>query len=454
MAQLDELHATLDEKMRSAIGEQTTDSKGGTADPQLDYVSSTDVMQNRVTISAGHGTKAAEAAKAIVAKSSDSPVSVVESKSAIGSSLQACPTTNCYLAGAGLELFLNTGQTNTCTTGFAYYRGGLPRLSTAGHCLPIDDGQYRHGSAVIGSVNVAQDSGSVDASIIAISDPAIWKASNLAYTTANQYPVGQRGIVGKQTPNSSVIGQTICIPGTGSLYTKGLYFRCGTLQAINDTFINRTNQGRVTIESCGGDSGGGFLNPTNRLAFGQLRGASGIVGNCGNSSYFSWVTNIETALGASLMTTPPTLTGRNIKPTNSGKCLDVDLTYGGAYNGARVQQWQCVSGPANQRWNLTPVGTITEGTIYSVATQHTGGRCIDMAGPSQANGALAQTWDCLSVPNQRFLLRASGNGIEMRSYYELSKCLDVPGASTANGTQLQQYDCNNTPAQAMAITNP
>ncbi|GAA0378298.1 glycosyl hydrolase [Acrocarpospora corrugata] len=65
------------------------------------------------------------------------------------------------------------------------------------------------------------------------------------------------------------------------------------------------------------------------------------------------------------------------------------------------------------------------------------GRCLDVNGASQANGALAQLWDCNGQSNQRW---TSTGASELRVYG--SKCLDVSGAGTADGTAVIIWDCN------------
>jgi chitinase len=70
-----------------------------------------------------------------------------------------------------------------------------------------------------------------------------------------------------------------------------------------------------------------------------------------------------------------------------------------------------------------------------------GGRCVDVAGASTANGAAIQLYDCNGTNAQQWTVATDGS---LRS---LGKCLDVAAAGTANGTQIQLYDCNGTGAQ-------
>ncbi|SDO22367.1 ricin-type beta-trefoil lectin domain protein [Actinacidiphila guanduensis] len=70
-----------------------------------------------------------------------------------------------------------------------------------------------------------------------------------------------------------------------------------------------------------------------------------------------------------------------------------------------------------------------------------GGKCVDVAGGSSANGTAVQLYDCNGTAAQQWT--ASGSTLQA-----LGKCLDVTGAGTANGTQVQLYDCNGTAAQS------
>src|SRR5690606_10806278 len=65
------------------------------------------------------------------------------------------------------------------------------------------------------------------------------------------------------------------------------------------------------------------------------------------------------------------------------------------------------------------------------------GRCLDVNGASQANGAQAQLWDCNGQSNQEWTATGAG---ELRVYGD--KCLDVNGAGTADGTAVIIWDCN------------
>ncbi|MEW5542769.1 ThuA domain-containing protein [Streptomyces cyaneofuscatus] len=77
-----------------------------------------------------------------------------------------------------------------------------------------------------------------------------------------------------------------------------------------------------------------------------------------------------------------------------------------------------------------------EGAITGI-----GGKCVDVAGGSSADGTQIQLWTCNRSTAQRW---TAGTDDTLRA---LGKCLDVSGAGTADGTKIQLYGCNGTGAQ-------
>ncbi len=118
----------------------------------------------------------------------------------------------------------------------------------------------------------------------------------------------------------------------------------------------------------------------------------------------------------------------------AGKCLDVRGP--STANGTQVQIWDCVNVP-QQRWTLTPRGEV----------RGLGGKCLDVRGPSTENGTPVQLWDCVNVPQQRWTLTSTG---ELRGLG--GKCLDVRGPSSANGTPVQLWDCVDVPQQRWVLS--
>ncbi|MGW2052609.1 ricin-type beta-trefoil lectin domain protein [Streptomyces sp. NPDC001840] len=121
-----------------------------------------------------------------------------------------------------------------------------------------------------------------------------------------------------------------------------------------------------------------------------------------------------------------------------------------AYNdGTGAQQVRVNWGGQNFTYSLpgktsatfTWAGAQAGGSDRSGTLVGLGGKCLDVAGGSNANGTAVQIYDCNTSTAQRWTLKADG------SVQALGKCLDVAAASTANGAKVQLYDCNGSGAQ-------
>ncbi|MFC6087558.1 extracellular catalytic domain type 1 short-chain-length polyhydroxyalkanoate depolymerase [Sphaerisporangium aureirubrum] len=125
-------------------------------------------------------------------------------------------------------------------------------------------------------------------------------------------------------------------------------------------------------------------------------------------------------------TPTPTSSGPGaIRGAGSGRCLDV--AGASQANGAQAQIWDC-NGQANQQWTPTGSGELR---VY-------GGKCLDVSGQGTANGTAVQIWDCNGANNQKWRFNSDGTITAVGA----NKCLDVPGNATANGTKLAIWSCN------------
>ena len=94
-------------------------------------------------------------------------------------------------------------------------------------------------------------------------------------------------------------------------------------------------------------------------------------------------------------------------------------------------------------YGLLPAGAAAAGPITGL-----GGKCIDVAGASTANGTAVQLYDCNGTAAQTWTVGDTDGTIR-----SLGKCLDVTAASTTNGARIQLYDCNATGAQKWTVSN-
>ncbi|MER6829227.1 PHB depolymerase family esterase [Streptosporangium sp. NPDC000563] len=119
-----------------------------------------------------------------------------------------------------------------------------------------------------------------------------------------------------------------------------------------------------------------------------------------------------------------------LRGVGSGRCLDV--VGASQANGAAVHIWDC-SGQSNQRWTSTAAGELR---VY-------GGKCLDVNGAGTADGSTVIIWDCNGQNNQKWRLNADGTITAVGA----NKCLDVSGYGTANGTRVQIWSCTGATNQ-------
>jgi hypothetical protein len=115
-----------------------------------------------------------------------------------------------------------------------------------------------------------------------------------------------------------------------------------------------------------------------------------------------------------------------------GKCLD-DANNSSA-NGNKIQIWNCL-GDASQNWKFIPDGAPGGAGILDI-----NGKCADITNQSTTPGAAIQLWSCTGGANQQWFIAGSGSLVNPVS----NLCLDDPGASTGNGTRVDIADCTYT----------
>jgi glucosylceramidase len=112
-----------------------------------------------------------------------------------------------------------------------------------------------------------------------------------------------------------------------------------------------------------------------------------------------------------------------------GKCVDV--AGASSANGTAVQLYDC-NGSNAQQWTVG-----TDGTLKAL------GKCLDVTGQSTADGAQLQLWDCGGTANQKWAATAARDIVGSGS----NKCVDATGNSSANGTRLQIWTCTGATNQ-------
>jgi hypothetical protein len=140
------------------------------------------------------------------------------------------------------------------------------------------------------------------------------------------------------------------------------------------------------------------------------------------------------ALAALLVAGPAqAATTSDVRGVDSGRCLDVAGV--SQTDGANVHIWDCHGG-ANQQWTLTDSAQLT---VY-------GNKCLDARGGATTPGTPVQIWTCTGTENQQWRVNPDGTITGVRS----GLCLEVAGWGKANGTGVQLWSCHGGANQKWA----
>jgi Ricin-type beta-trefoil lectin domain len=147
--------------------------------------------------------------------------------------------------------------------------------------------------------------------------------------------------------------------------------------------------------------------------------------------------------GTLLMASP--VMAEKWKNSSSKYCLDTD---GRATNGGVVRMWECVTHP-NQSWMVKKVGS-----KFFQLINHSSKFCLDTDG-SRMNGAQVRMWGCVNRPNQLWEIHnlpPTPAGHLYRFKNDASGfCLDTDGRAT-NGGVVWMWECVTHPNQSWLKT--
>lgn len=132
-------------------------------------------------------------------------------------------------------------------------------------------------------------------------------------------------------------------------------------------------------------------------------------------------------------TTPPPTGGGQITGYG-GKCVDVAAASNA--NGTAVQLYTC-NGTTAQQW------TSSNGTLQAL------GKCMDVTSAGTANGSKVQLYDCNGTAAQQWTHQSNGELVNAGS----GKCLDATGPSSADGTRLQIWTCADSANQQWNLSS-
>jgi chitinase len=232
---------------------------------------------------------------------------------------------------------------------------------------------------------------------------------------------------GQNALNDSLSAAKATAPQLASLYgisSAQAYGMMGLtpIAGQNDDNENFTQANASTLESFAATNG------VAELSFWELDEYDKNV-NYAYSRVFEGIASGSTGGGGTTTTTKTTTTAPPVSGASGpitglgGKCVD-DAAASSA-NGTAVQLYTC-NGTGAQTWTVG-----SDGTIRSL------GKCLDTTNSGTANGTTIQLWDCAGNSNQQWTV-SGGNLKNTHS----GKCLDATNQSSADGTRLQLWTCN------------
>ncbi|MDR8411857.1 RICIN domain-containing protein [Nonomuraea sp. 3-1Str] len=229
----------------------------------------------------------------------------------------------------------------------------------------------------------------------------------------------------------AVISDNYCLRTNGWF---GVYFDEGSkYYTVTGNVLSNTGTW-ATANYWGGENMGNWTVTDNWSTNGSTNVTNGDRGNVvhgnvtvSNGNWPAAAQAVMASAGPRTGTSPtPTPGGASaLKGAGSGRCLDVSGA--SQANGAQAQIWDC-NGQANQQWTSTSAGELR---VY-------GGKCLDVNGAGTADGTAVIIWDCNGQANQQWRLNADGTITAVGA----NKCLDVASAGTANGTKAQIWTCH------------
>lgn len=129
---------------------------------------------------------------------------------------------------------------------------------------------------------------------------------------------------------------------------------------------------------------------------------------------------------------------------DSSKCVDA----GDMQAGNQLYLWDC-NGFDQQFWSYDP-DMWTVFLANGKGAERDASLCMDLAGGDETWGTAVEVWDCNSLSQQMWWLKA---GITLRLGVDDPYCIDLPGGDTSNGTPLWLWSCNGQASQQWEFTD-
>ncbi len=127
---------------------------------------------------------------------------------------------------------------------------------------------------------------------------------------------------------------------------------------------------------------------------------------------------------------------------HTGMCLSI--VDGSTANGARVNQYPCVSPGKGQSWDLLPRGE----SVVEVRNRNSR-LCLAIGSASKETSAPALQWTCNGGREQQWIIEPGKSGQPQLRNNNSGLCLAIGSAATAPGAQAIQWTCNGGKEQQL-----
>jgi hypothetical protein len=138
-----------------------------------------------------------------------------------------------------------------------------------------------------------------------------------------------------------------------------------------------------------------------------------------------------------------------IHSVDSHGSLCIDLAYASTDNGARIQQWPCYIGPA-QQWYPNNKVVVDGINYYELLSGSYNGepKCIEVPWGNPAAGQALQLWDCLGAARQLWSMEfLPDSSLFTMKNLQTHQCMEIPWNTPTVGGVIQQWPCYNGEAQ-------
>ena len=215
-----------------------------------------------------------------------------------------------------------------------------------------------------------------------------------------------------------------------------------TANAMNGSFNVATASTGLCMNVRGGSTAAGAVMEVNTCTSGATGQqfniqATVIAGSTANQT--STATTTTTTAAVTTSTFSSSRTYRMVPQNATGESIDV--VGGSQAVGTGIQQYATQSGNVNQAFYL-----LASGSNWQIAMGANQAMCLGASNNGTANSTMVVVQSCNGSSAQTYTaLPMSTSGVYAFQNVASGRCLNIQGPSTANGALMQLYDCGTTP---------